>query len=648
MVRVAAAIVLACALFEAVRAGTLEDDAAAFNAAVRAANRENWAAAQEFAGQVSDAVTFDVIEWMRLRAGVEDLGKYVAFLEKNWDWPGLKLLRRTGESALTEDVPPSEILEFFKMQEPQTANGSIRLAQAFQQLGLPNNARAVIIRAWRDLDFSKEEQSEVLEHFADLLSAHHVARIDNLLWDGRTEEAERTLHLVDSDHRVLFRTRMALRRGETGVDARIRSVPAHLKNDPGLAYERLLWRNRAGNFNSANEILLERSVSAESLGRPEKWAQERHRLAHRMMRANKAQTAYRLASSHFLEEGPEFANLEWLAGYLALRKLNDRKAAIRHFQNFTAAVDTPISNGRAGYWLGLAFQAEGNSAAAHSAFEYSAQFQTSFYGQLAAEKIDAKTDRSLIGNRTILDASKSNLNNDPVVRAALLYHHSGNPPFSAWFMAHRAETLDERQTAQLAAIARLHGAEFSAIKVAKEGLKRGHANIRYLFPLTGIEKYELPVPAELALAVARQETEFNPLAASPAGALGLMQLMPRTGSAMAKRIGITGSPSVYLRNNRKNVLLGSEYISARLEDYTGSYIMAFAAYNAGPGRLKDWLGEFGDPRSPNIDPIDWIEHIPFSETRNYVMRVMEAVTVYRMRLSGTAHPIRITVDLERG
>lgn len=642
------AIALACAIFGAPRAGTLEEDSAAFGLALKAANVEEWAEAREFAGRVADPVALDVIEWMRLRSGVENLSHYTAFLEKNGDWPGLKLLRRVGEAALTAEVRPPDIVNFFKIQEPQTANGSIRLAQALQRLGLRDNAHSVIAKAWTELEFTKKEQAECLELFKDTLSAHNANRIDSLLWDGKVEKAERILHLVDSDLQTLFRTRIALRRDRPGVDAMIDSVSSRLKEDPGLAYERFLWRRRAKNSDSAAELLLERSVSAKSLGRPEKWARERHRMAHQMMRAGKSRTAYMLASSHFLEGGPKFAELEWLAGYLALRKLNDSNAAVRHFQDFTAAVNSPISNGRAGYWLGLAFQAAGMTEAAHSAYEYGAQFQTSFYGQLAAEKIGAKTDSSLVGSKTILDTRRSSLNQDPVVRAALLYHHAGHPLHSAWFMAHRAETLDRQRVAELSALARSHGAEFSAIKVAKEGLKRGHLNIDYLFPLTEIEKYKLPIPAELALSVVRQETEFNPLAKSPAGALGLMQLMPKTGYAMAQRVGITGDPDRFLRNSKKNVLLGSEYISAQLKNYSGSYIMAFAAYNAGPGRVNRWLAELGDPRNSAINPIDWIEHIPFSETRNYVMRIMETVTVYRMRLSGNADPIRITEDLERG
>ena len=257
-------------------------------------------------------------------------------------------------------------------------------------------------------------------------------------------------------------------------------------------------------------------------------------------------------------------------------------------------------------------------------------------------------DTKLAGSRTAGSPASTHLQHLPVVQAGLLYHYANHSSHAAWFLAHVAESLNESDTKDLAALAFMHGAVFSSVKVAKEGVKRGYSDIEHLFPLVGIEDYRLPVPAEIAMSVARQETEFRDSAVSDRGAVGLMQVKPSTGKEIADQIGLEGNIKTLLRDRRHNVLLGSTYLRNRLDDYGGSFIMAFAAYNAGPARIEGWLPTIGDPRTGHVDPIDWIEHIPFGETRNYVMRVMEAVTIYRMRVSGASRPFQLFRDLEYG
>ncbi len=635
-------------LATAVAADQRERNGLAFNEVIKEANRLHWRNARTHADRVSDPVAHVAVEWMRLRSGTADWRDYVEFLNNHGDWPGLKLLRRAGEAAIERDDDPRLIVAYFETQPPQTGHGAVRLAYAYQKLGRSGSARDVITEAWLNLPFSEEGQSEAVRRFGDHLENLHEARLDNLLWEGMTEDAERMLQLVEPGYRALARVRIALRRMDTGVDVLLGEVPARLKDDPGLNFERFVWRARMDMPDRAVAAIDSASQSREALGRPEKWAPRRYAFAHRMMRQDRPNVAYRLAAVHHLTEGSDFARLEWLAGYLALRKLGDPGRAAHHFDRFKEKVDSPISLGRAGYWLGAAYEAAGKPQKARAAYRFGARYQNTFYGQLAAERIGAPTDPALVGGERFPHWRKSDISLDPVVRAAVLFHDSGRQPHAAWFLAHRAETLDRKGVAQLAGYARAIGAEFAAIKVAKQGVKQGDTVVDYLFPLTGIEGKSLPIPPEVAIAVARQESEFNDRAVSPKGAIGYMQLMPRTGRALAAELGLNGKIETILRDRDKNVLLGSTYMRERLEDYGGSYVMSLAAYNAGPNRMESWLPQIGDPRESSVDAIDWIEHLPFNETRNYVMRILEAITVYRMRMSGRPGKIHISELLGRG
>ena len=629
-------------------ADTRERNGLAFNEALKDVNRGHWDDARAHAAEISDPVALVAVEWMRLRDGSDEWGDYLAFLEDHGDWPGLRLLRRAGEASIRSQHRPKQIVEYFAVQPPQTGHGAVRYAVALNKLGRRAEAREAIRDAWLNLPFDEEAEAEALRRFSTQLKNLHEERLDGLLWNGRIEEAERMLPLVGTSQKLLASARIALRNMDRGVDALIAKVPRRLRNDPGLNYERFVWRDRKDYDDEAIEMLLSASKSNESLGRPEKWAPRRFKFAHASMRDGRLSAAYQLASSHHLEEGSDFNRLEWLAGYIALRKLNDPGRAAYHFERFSEKVESPISLGRAGYWLGLAYEASGKLEAAKKAFRSSARHQGTFYGQLAAEKIGAPTDPGLVGRDQFPNWRKSDLVEDPVVRAAVLFHDSGRQPHTAWFLAHRAETLDKKGVAQLAGYARAVGAEFAAIKVAKQGVKQGDTVVEYLFPLTGIEVQDLPIPPELAISIARQESEFNERAVSPKGAIGYMQLMPRTGKELASELGLSGSIEKLLRDRETNVLIGSTYIRERLEDYGGSYVLSLAAYNAGPARVQSWLPEIGDPRDSQVDAIDWIEHLPYNETRNYVMRILEAITVYRMRMSGSPGKIHLNEILGRG
>ncbi|MEM1346521.1 MAG: lytic transglycosylase domain-containing protein, partial [Pseudomonadota bacterium] len=415
-----------------------------------------------------------------------------------------------------------------------------------------------------------------------------------------------------------------------------------------LAAFRTVYRRR--DYDEAERLLDEVTVSLNGIGRPSAWADRRRRLARRAAREGRPERGYRIAAQHYLTpaDGYAYADCEWIAGWIALRRLNDPARALPHFERFEAAVETPISLGRAGYWLGRTHTALGNAEAARRAYAGAAQHQTSFYGQLAAAEIGAPGDTRLAG-RDLPDWRNSPGLRQDDVRMAVLLHLAGRDSLALQSFAHLGKTLDGvGQVAALGALLIDLGKPHYAVRMAKQAARRGIVLHPVYYPLHDLAEYASAVEPAFALSIARQETELNPVAVSPAGARGLMQLMPGTARKVASWIGEPYDRGRLTRDWRYNARLGQTYLARRTAQFGGSYVMAAAAYNAGAGRVDQWVGEYGDPRLPGVDLIDWMENIPFRETRNYVQRVMEGLYIYRTRLSGTAGPMTIQADLARG
>jgi len=546
------------------------------------------------------------------------------------------------------DHKATEVRSFFATQLPQTGTGSLRLTEAFASQGRTADARAEAARAWTELNLKQHEMSELLKRFGGSLSRVHQKRMDFLLWEGHTREAEGMLSFVTPDQQKLALARIALQRASKGVDAVIKDVPKHLQNDGGLAYDRFQWRVKKGRWDEAQKLLVEQSTNIKNLGRAEKWGSRRRGFARRAMRMGETELAYWLASQHGLTTGGDYADLEWLAGFISLTKLNAPEQAAAHFRNHHAQVKTPVSLGRAGYWIGRAEEKLQNFDAAVDAFNLGAKYQTSFYGQLSAEKIGAAPNPKLTGRVNVSDWRNSRLASSSVVRAGVLLHFAQEQNLMRWFFAHVAETTNDEESAQLAELALVFDRPYVALGVAKEAAKRGVIIPKSYFPLTELARYSVDVDPEVAMAIARRESELNPEAISPVGARGLMQVMPATARQVAGDIGVEYSKNRLTSDWRYNAKLGTAYLGGLLEIYDGSFVLAFAAYNAGPSRVDEWIETYGDPRDSLIDQVDWIEHIPYRETRNYVMRVTESLHVYRMRLSGEVEPIRLSKDLSRG
>lgn len=622
-------------------------DGYAFPRALTAAARGDWTEARQLAVQ-DGPVAADIIDWRRLRAGRGTFPQYIDFLERNPDWPGLRLLRRRGERSIIKGEPPAAIIAYFADEAPQTGIGALRLVEAHAARGDFQRSRAELLEAWRTMPMTENEEAAFLADYGDVLRSSHKTRLDDALWREERAEARRMLKFVEADQKALANARLALQARSGNADALWKAVPESLANDPGLAKDRMRWLVAQRQRADAGDLIIAQSTSAARLGRPEAWAEWRRILARQAMRDGSPRRAYEMASTHFLTEGSDFADLEWLSGFVALRYLERPTQALTHFRRFRSAIFTPISLGRAGYWEGRALEAMGDSEAAAIAYRDAAQHQTSFYGLLAAEKVDVPMNPALSGRDGPVPWQSTSFADGSVFQAAQLFARAG-PRYQfevVRFLRHLAEIVPEDELVALGDYTLELDDAYVSVRVAKQIAREGAVAHRAYYPVTDLGPETLPVEEALALAIARRESEFSPTVVSPAGARGLMQLMPGTAREMSRKLRLPYAQSRLTTDQVYNAQLGSAYLEELISEFGNNITLVSVGYNAGPGRARSWTSRFGDPRRADVDVVDWIEHIPFNETRNYVMRVAESLPVYRARLSGETAPIRLTDELK--
>lgn len=611
--------------------------------ALEAARGGDWTTALSLAERDGQAAV-DIIRWTRLRSGLGSASEVLSFLSDNPHWPGLDYLKRRSEAAFSE-ATDAQVLEFFGDHRPSTGEGALRYARALEESGMIGEAEATIVLAWRTLDLDAAEHDAFIARYNTLLQPHHTARLSPALWEDRTGDTERMIELVDDDHKALARARLGLQRQSGDVNALVAAVPDALINDPGLAYDRFQWRLKNGLRDDAIALMLDQSQIAGGLGYPERWANLRRSYARAAMRQGDAELAYRMAASHQLTEGGSFADLEWLSGYIALRYLNDPEDALAHFRHLQEGVQTPISLGRAAYWRGRALEALGRQEEAQAAYREGGTQQTTFYGLLAAEKAGLPFDMSLAGRQQGQPWQETGLANSDLRSAVMLFHAVGIEFEAERFLRHLAETASEAELESLGRMVEEAGDPHLQVMLGKEAASRGIVLPRHYYALHPMTEAKLPVPMEMALAIARRESEFDPSVTSHVGARGLMQLMPATAAEMAREIGDTDNVSGRLGDWPFNARLGSAYLAKLARDFRGNVMLMSVGYNAGPGRASSWSETNGDPSLGTLDPVDWVEMIPFRETRNYVQRVAESLPIYRARLGLEPLPVPFSTEL---
>lgn len=613
--------------------------------AMRAGDEGAWSFAEKLVSRVDDSLATAFVAWRELRERKDvPFRRYRDFLARHPDWPDSDgRLRAAAEGSIRADDDPAAVRRFFDDSPPTTAAGREAHALALLEAGETTDAARAARGAWRTGRFSAGGEAAFLARLGDLLrDDDHAARLDALLWAGRIAEARRMKPRVSAGLWRLAEARVLLQTSTPGVDGAVDRVPEALKGSAGLAYDRLMWRQRKERYDDVVE-LLRAAPDPEDHGASFWKLRAFH--VRRLIGERAHASAYRLAKGHGQSEGAGFADGEWLAGWLALRFLDQPDTALRHFARMWGGVGRPISRSRAAYWAGRAAEAAGDRTTAGSWYGRAALHATAYYGQLALETLNEEppAPRPAPAPGAAARAAFERKEATRVVRMATEAGLQDRADQHVLALGDAAATAEE--LALVAALADEAGRPDLTLAVGKRALWRGLVAEDIAFPLPPVDGFDPEsrdhgVPAELVLAVGRQESEFDPDAESPAGAVGLLQLLPSTARSVAREAGVAYSPSRLRADPAYNLDLGRRYLARQIADF-GSVPLAVAAYNAGPYRVRAWLTEIGDPREGAVDPIDWIELLPFAETRNYVQRVLESREVYRRRFAPSGDAARI-------
>lgn len=607
----------------------------------------DWPAAYGRALQAQDPQLAKVIRFYDLsRTGSgARFAEITEFALANPGWPSQATLRQRAEESLATGTD-AEVQHWFEKSPPITPFGKFREADMWMSRGETERAAAEIRLTWIAGDFNAYEEKSVLQRYRSYLRpADHAKRLDRLLWDERYDEVRRLLSMVTSDHRALGEARMALANMASKAERLVQRVPASLRSDPGLLFERMRWRLRKEMYDGAIDIL---DHAPKDLVRPQAWWSERETLARHALAAGEIPLAYRLAARHDMTTGASFAEGEFLAGWIALRFLRDPATAYGHFVRLYNDVSRPISLARGAYWAGRAAADQGQQQLAATWFSTAAQKLTTYYGQLAAAKIGADGKAAFLEEPRPTPEESAQFESRELVRVVRALGEAEAADFARPFILRLADSAKTpAEFAMTADLAEQVGRADLGVVTAKRASYAGVTLLAEGYPLADIPAGGGGVEGPLILAMTRQESAFDPGAISGAGAIGMMQLMPATAKTVAKSLALPFSSHRLMTDVAYNITLGRAYLQEQIDDFSGSYVLAVASYNAGPARVRQWVRELGDPRAKDVDVIDWVESIPFSETRNYVQRVLENLQIYRLRLGDRALAFSLTTDLKR-
>ena len=601
---------------------------------------------------ISDPVARKLAEWLILRS--EDNGatfeRYRAFIAANPSWPSQTFLRRRMESALWDDHrDDATVWSWFENESPLSAKGRFALARVMIARGDRANAERLVRQAWRNDPMSEETEIAALDLFGAFLTAgDHKARMDTLLY-GTEQEAGgmRAAKRLGSGHVALAKARMASNRKAANAKALLEAVPHELHGDVGYLFARIQLLRREEKFAEAAQLMMSAPKDPARLQNMDEWWIERRLLSRKMIDIGEHRTAYLIARDAALPARDIYkTEQEFTAGWIALRFLNDPAAAAQHFARIGVGSVNPTALARAGYWQGRAAEAAGHARDARAAYARAAEQSTSYYGQLARAKLGLPQ----IELNGVPGGRGRGVERLEIVRAVQLLYELDEGEIAIPILSDMGENGDPEALIGLGELTSRHGDARGMLLLGKAALNRGLPFDFYAYPVTGIPSFKAIGPEiepSIVYAIARQESAFNPAVVSPAQAYGLMQVTPDAARYVCKRHGATYDLGRLKTDSVYNAALGAAELGGLLEDYRGSYIMTFAAYNAGRGSVKKWVERYGDPRDPKVDAVDWVELIPFSETRNYVQRIMENLQVYRARFGGGTR-LQIEADLRRG
>ncbi len=630
---------------------TSQADAETLENVIDLVRKHQPADATQVEAAISDPVARKLAEWIILRS--DDNGasveRYRAFIAANPSWPSQTFLRRRLEAALWDDHrDDATVMAWFEHELPLSAKGKFSLAHALLARGDRDNAERLVRDAWRNDAMSEETENAALEQFGALLTpGDQKARMDLLLYGSEHEAALRAAKRLGSGEVALAKARMAADRKASNTRALLEAVPRELRGDPGYIFSRIQLLRREEKYAEAAQMMLNAPRDPARLYNVDEWWIERRLLSRKMLDIGENRTAYLIARDAALPERDIYkTEQEFTAGWIALRFLRDPATAAQHFARIGIGSVNPTTLARAGYWQGRAAEAAGRIQEARAAYSAAAVQSTSYYGQLARAKLGL-TQIELNGAPAARGRGIERLE---IVRAVQLLYALDEREIAVPIFADMGDNGDPDALVGLGELASRNGDARGMLLLGKAALNRGLPFDFYAYPVNGIPPFKSigpEVEQSVVFAIARQESAFNPAVVSPAQAYGLMQVTPDAGRYVCRKYGVGFDLARMKTDPVYNAALGAAELGGLLEDYRGSYVMAFAAYNAGRGSVKKWIERYGDPRDPQVDAVDWVEQIPFSETRNYVQRIMENLQVYRARFGGGTR-LQIEADLHRG
>ena len=603
--------------------------------------KSNWKDAKKVAKKARAKSIYNFIEWRHLLTlgNKATFTEYKQFIEKFEDYPRLDRIKYLAEHKISlNNQTPDEIINWFQKYQPISGFGEMMLGESLIKNGNKDKGLKLVKKGFIRADLSKGDLIYFRKKFKKYLSKDdYIKRADYLAWENKYWDLKRMLRYLPKDFQSLYTARQLLMTRGYGVDAAIKRVPQKLKNDPGLNYDRLKWRRKKGRVDSSLEILLKIKNTKDYMIRPDKWWVERFILARSLIYKKRYETAYKLTSNHALSEGPEFAEAEWMSGWIALSFLNDPLLAKNHFIKFYNNVGYPISLSRGAYWLGRTFEKLKNYDESNKWYLEGSKYLTTYYGQLSHMKVKPNESYQL---DSLMELDKSYIQefyNKKLVAIVYLLHELKKSKYTKHILRYLANEDIDKGSEILAAKLATDISRFDfAIQVSKIASYQKRFHNKYNYPIIStpskVGNRKIPESA-LILSIIRQESEFDISANSRVGAQGLMQLMPYTAKTVSKQAKLGYSKSKLTKSPEYNINLGSFYIAGLILEYDGSYPFAIAAYNAGPKRVKYWKKLNKNPQKNQIDYVDWIELIKFKETRNYVQRVLENFNVYRYILS---------------
>ena len=633
-----------------------ESDARQFRKGLKAATGRQWSQVRRSIANINDPIAKDVLRWLQAANNKKVSIDTLEYVHKNLsNWPRMARISAESERRMFDEKwNARRVFKWFAGRtEPVSGEGRAALARAYYDSGDLVNGDKYLRLAWRESRLTRDKQRTLFGLYKNRLTKDdHAARADHLIWSGRRHfsSARALLPHMSKTDRALMDARMKLSQNSSGMNAAINAIPKSSLSDPNFLYERARWRRRKKTKTYALPIYLSSRTAPESeLGKEKVW-REKKIMAYWAISEKKYKEAYQLCLHHGFTRGTEFAEAEFLAGWLALTELREPDRALRHFENLKDGVGTPISLARAHYWIGRSQAAAGN---ADSGFSYlqAAQYPNTYYGMLAGFEAEGNSHQTILPPEFVSEQDKSEFQADNRVRALHLLGEAGEQRFFSQLSYHLDDEVDSlSKLSLLSELAEDYDFMRPSLRAAKQaGRFKGmltESGYPFVTAIDSLPKKKFEEP--FVYAIARQESEFATNAVSSAKAYGMMQMINSTAKATARKHRIKYDLNRLSSDGDYAANMGALHLNDLLTQWDGSYILAAVSYNAGPHRAKTWIKKYGDPRKSNVDAINWVEKIPFSETRNYVMRVMENMQVYRARLNNNSTQNRLEQDLRLG